>query len=366
VVFKDDDGVHLVDRSGKLTTLSRRRGAYTLNWSASGQEIWFSAGDTPSERALYRVSLSSRERLLYRIPGNMILEDVSAEGRLLIRHGLQRVGMAALAPGETKERDLSLFDRCAPLSISDDGRTLLVNVAGRPSGVNDGTYLRRTDGSAGVRLGEGRALSLSHDGKWALSRVSQPSPHVLVLPTGPGESQTLRLDGVEPGTTADWFPDGTRIAVDGHEPGRAWRVFAQDLRGGKPQPLTPENFRLAGWRTISPDGRLIAAAQPGGRLTLFPVDGGDPRELGELETDSVAAAWSPDGRWLYTNGRPSVPGRVFRVDPATGHGELWKEIMPPDPVAVTFLEVLVTPDGKSYAYNYGRHLMELYLVEGLQ
>ena len=52
---------------------------------------------------------------------------------------------------------------------------------------------------------------------------------------------------------------------------------------------------------------------------------------------------------------------------ATGRKELWKEIMPADLVGVKYLpRVALTPDGKSYAYSYYRHLSDLYLVEGLK
>ncbi len=40
--------------------------------------------------------------------------------------------------------------------------------------------------------------------------------------------------------------------------------------------------------------------------------------------------------------------------------------MPPDAAGVTDLgPILITPNGKSYAYEYGRTLSDLYSVDGL-
>jgi len=58
---------------------------------------------------------------------------------------------------------------------------------------------------------------------------------------------------------------------------------------------------------------------------------------------------------------------VFRLDPATGRQQLWKEFKPADPAGISrVLPPLITRDGKAYAYSYGRVLSDLYLVEGLK
>ena len=55
------------------------------------------------------------------------------------------------------------------------------------------------------------------------------------------------------------------------------------------------------------------------------------------------------------------------MDLSLGRRELWKEITPPDAAGVVAIpRVLMTPDGKSYVYNYRRKLSELYLAEGLK
>ncbi len=58
--------------------------------------------------------------------------------------------------------------------------------------------------------------------------------------------------------------------------------------------------------------------------------------------------------------------QVYRLDLATGRRELWKEFMP-DPAGIfEVLPLVITPDGKSYAYTYGRQFSDLFLVDGLK
>ena len=76
--------------------------------------------------------------------------------------------------------------------------------------------------------------------------------------------------------------------------------------------------------------------------------------------------WTGDGRALYVYQRFRLPAAVFRLDVATGARTLWKEIAPPDRAGVESIWSLdVTPDGRAYAYSFGRTLSDLYLAEGL-
>ena len=56
--------------------------------------------------------------------------------------------------------------------------------SGEAGGTRYGVYLRPTDGAPAVRLGDGRAMALSPDGKWAAAVPLDPSSRVDLLPTG--------------------------------------------------------------------------------------------------------------------------------------------------------------------------------------
>ena len=142
--------------------------------------------------------------------------------------------------------------------------------------MNYAVCLRQTDGSPVVRLGEGSAADLSRDGKWALANVPTTPPQLVLYPTGAGEPRQLERGGLVSYESAQFFPDGKRIVVCGHEDGKGVRCYVQDVAGGKPRPVTPEGTSEG---FVSPDGRLILVKASGGALVLYPVDGGEPRPV---------------------------------------------------------------------------------------
>jgi Tol biopolymer transport system component len=139
-------------------------------------------------------------------------------------------------------------------------------------------------GEPAVKIGEVQRPGLSPDGKWALSIASQTSaPQLILYPSGAGEPRRLERQGINY-QIASFFPDGNRILIAGNEPGHAMRLYVQDLAGGKAQPLTPEgisDLRIP----VSPDARWAACRNPEGKLVLYPVQGGEPREVSGLDPE---------------------------------------------------------------------------------
>jgi Tol biopolymer transport system component len=364
--------VAVVDLAGRKKTLGReRRNAINLAWVPGGDEIWFTATDTGLGGTLHAVTLSGRERLVLRVPDSLSLHDIARDGRLLLTRGSSRHQILGLAPGQTKEQDLSWLNRSQATDLSADGKMLLITEFSLDGGPNFSIYLRKTDSaSPPVLLGEGHALALSPDLKWALAFLPSSPRQLILVRTGPGEGKQLSETGLQYEGAANWFPDGKRILCVAHEPDRALRIYVQDLQGGRPRPVTPEGVRFRfGTHSLSPDGALVAATGPDGKGYLYAVEGGEPRPIPGLEPGEVTAGWGADGRSLYVyrdpGGLPSC--KVFRVDLATGRRELWKEITPPDPAGVAGIgHVHLTPDTKSYVYEVVRVLSDLYLVEGLK
>jgi hypothetical protein len=75
-----------------------------------------------------------------------------------------------MAPGGKEERELGWFGWSIPRDISRDGRKILFEEEGNGGGPNYTVFLRDTDGSPPVRIGEGLALTLSPDAKWAITK----------------------------------------------------------------------------------------------------------------------------------------------------------------------------------------------------
>src|SRR5579863_9699272 len=184
-VRRDDAGsIAVVDLSGKKKTLSTGwETAWGLGWSPNGTEVWFSGTRIGYGRYLSASDMSGHERLLAREPGTLTLQDVARDGRVLVTRDVPRVGMVGLTAGDNRERDLSWMDWSAPKDLSEDGKTLLFSESGEGGGENYAAYIRQTDGSPAVRLGEGNCFALSPDKEWVLAGIPKPPVQLSLLPT---------------------------------------------------------------------------------------------------------------------------------------------------------------------------------------
>ena len=120
-------------------------------------------------------------------------------------------------------------------------------------------------------------------------------------------------------------------------------------------------MRLCVWR------RAVQVA-PGtdGRITLFRVGGGTPLVLPGLEPGLRFVQWGADGRSIYVRD-DEQPTSVYRADLSTGQKTQVLRLMPSDPSGVVDLQtVVLTPDGRAYAYNYRRLLSALLVVKELK
>ena len=272
-VRPDDGGtVAIVNRAGRKMTLTPLFTTLQgLAWSPDGREIWFT-----SAAALHAVTVSGRQRLVARAPGAITLQDISRDGRVLLNHGDWQRGMMGLARGERKERDLSWLDYSLVNDLSADGRTVAFWESGEGAALGPSVYVRSTDGSPAVRLGEGALPTLSPDGNRVLALVHLTSEPQLVLYTvGAGQPRPLSRDSLN--------VEGICLA-----PGRKARPrFGQRAGAGraavrsgpfrrKARAITPEGYRffaggLGGRGVVSPDGRLAAAFGPGQRSYFCPL-----------------------------------------------------------------------------------------------
>src|SRR5579862_338577 len=367
----DDDGgrIAVVNLAGKKTILSSGwDSAQGLSWAPNEKEIWFTATRTGGDRSLFAVDLAGHERLLARVPGELTLLDISSDGKALLTRGNDRAGILCVTPNDAKERDLSRdlswLDWSVPNDLSRDGHTLLLTEAGEGGGPNYAVYMRGTDGSPAVRLGEGSGLAISPDGKWVLSRPSATPAQLLLLPTGPGKPKPFTHDSINH-VSARWLPDGTRAVFLGTEEGHAPRLYVQALSESQARPISPEGVHTN--PQVSPDGQWAAAIAPDQKCYLYPIAGGDARIVPGVEAGEMPMAWDADGHAIYVARAGDMPAHIFKVDVASGKRALWKEVQPSDPTGIdTIRGLLLSRDTKTYAYGYIRLLSDLYMVEGLK
>jgi Tol biopolymer transport system component len=337
----------------------------TLAWNPSGDEIWFSARERESRSgglALHAVTMSGAHRLVASLPGLVILQQISPDGRVLFSHEQWPVTMMCQTSGAASERDMSWLDYSKARDISPDGRLVLFDENGLAEGANGGVYLRKVDGSAAVRIGDGQALSLSPDGATAITRPFS-SEELRLVPTGPGQTQIVRSQGLAY-LDARWFPDGTHLLVAAQEPNRPPFLSVQDVAGGVPRRLV--EGAAAG--AVSPDGRTVASMGASGSIVLTPADGGQSRTLTGAPLGASIARWEASGRYLFLKASGEFGVDVYRVDVETGHSELWRALAPSDVAGLSHptYSLAMTADGRSYCYSYGRRLSDLFVVNGLK
>ncbi|MEO6486428.1 MAG: protein kinase [Thermoanaerobaculia bacterium] len=366
-VIGDDSGsLMLVDRSGRLSTVSADWiTAYGLTWSPDGKEIWFTATRVGVARAIWAASVEGNERLLVRTPGELTIQDATRDGHVLVTDDNGKVGVVGQAPGQTKENDLSLLDWSLVREISTDGKMLLFDESGEGGGSAHAIYVRKTDGSPAVRLGEGKAFGFSPDGRWVASMTIVPPKRLFLLPVKAGEPRLIDIGGLNV-HDARWNPDGDRILIAASQPSEGVRLYVLPLDGSAPRAITPEGMAI-GFFPISPDGKWVAAQASDQLFYLYPIDGDDePKKIPTLGPDDRPIRWTPVGQALYGFRRGELPGQVFLLDLTTGRKEAVRELMPPDPAGMTeIVSVQLTPDAAAYAYSYHRILSDLLLVEGL-
>jgi DNA-binding winged helix-turn-helix (wHTH) protein/Tol biopolymer transport system component len=365
-IWDDDRGsIVVVDLNGqeKKILSTGWESAMGLAWSASGDEIWFTAAKSGERRALFAVDLHGRQRALLQVPGGVTVHDISPDGRVLLTVDNERDGAMALTPAG--ERDLSWSDISLPRGISPDGKYVILDQQSEAAGTDYLIGLRSIDGSPPVRLGEGSGGNFSPDGKWTATTIASHPESTFLLPIGAGERKELRHPGIPVYGYPTWFmPDGKSVVIAGIESGHLPRSYIQSIQGGTARAVTPEGML---GRYPSPDGQYLVVQQPDQAQGIFNIQHGESRPIPGTTGQFWPVAWSPDSRYLYMYTRTGPPSQIWRFEVATGQKKLVRQLSPTDPAGILeIFNVQMTPDARTFAYGCDRYLSELYVVDGLR
>jgi eukaryotic-like serine/threonine-protein kinase len=362
-----------VDRSGKELIRSELFVSVEgVAWPPSGEEVWVAATVTEGwADAIHGLGLNGKKRVVLRLPGILRLHDISRDGRILLSKESWRSGLQFRGAADTRERDLSWLDYAVLRDLSLDGTQVSFDDWGSAAGASGLAYLRKTDGSSAIKLGQWGEPVLSPDGTkvFTFDSATVGTVRFALLPTGVGELQRLTAGADQQSASLGWMPDGKAIYFAGDD-GKGWRMYIQDIAGGTARSVTPlisvkrNHFES---HIVSPDGKLMFARDANGQGLLYPIAGGDPRTIPGWLPEDTWITWSADGRsaYVYHDDKTSAP--VYRLDLATGKRELVATLAPGDPAGVTsVLNVRMTADGKTYAYSFLREMSDLFLVEGVR
>jgi eukaryotic-like serine/threonine-protein kinase len=354
--------IYTADRAGQVHRVGVVSGQTTgiesgeLAWSHDGREIWFRSFDSSGRNTIYAIGLDGKRRVAARFPGYLALYDIAADGRILFSSNNVRKGIRGLAPGATEEHDLSVLESSDLKGISDDGTAILAEALGEGGGPTGSIYLRHTDGSPPLRLGDGVALALSPDGKWVTGYSSQESAmrKFIVMPTGAGETVEFHVPQLSDGRAVitGWLEGEENYLVLGKTPqAKGWQFFAWNARAKTLIPVTPPNAP-DDVPLVSPDRRWFLLPCAVGIACIYSVSGGDPKPVPGLTPHDKPVAWRADGKAVYVvthhNDNRMMP--ITLIDLENGNRTPWKELRPAIPVDQV-MSPKITPDGRAYAYT---------------
>lgn len=368
--------IFTVDRAGKVQKLgvvsgqTSQPGSPDLCWTRDGREIWFRSFDENARNTILAIGLTGKVRVVARFPTRISLYDLGANGHALLSTDTGRMGIRALAPGDTEERDLSPLESSLLRDMTPDGRIILIDITGESGGPKGSIYWRLTDGSPPVRLGDGYAFAISPDGKWVTGYSSRADLDRMyeLMPTGPGESVPLSFPQMpyKMGVVAGWLPGQSDYIIGGPSSTKKWRLYLWNRMADSLRPVSPDDMKDA-LPMISPDGLRFAAESPSQGWLVCAVAAGDCLTIPGMSHHDLPIGWRQDNRSLYVVMHHDE-NRTFKIsllDVATGRRTEWKEIRPAlmvDDVS----NLKITPDGRAYAYNYSVSRSDLYLADGLR
>ena len=379
IAAKPTSALSVIDLGGKKTILATLAIDAGFAWSKKGDAIWYSETDSDQSSTIHRVSVPGRDRAVLRLGGTYRVHDCAADGTLLLESEEDTNNVLFRGANDAAERPIGWLSGSYAADLTADGKTILLDQLGGGAAAAGAAYARPTDGSPAVRLGEGFATMFSSDGRFVIGtmrieglRAPKPgSRQVVITPTGAGAPRMIDIPDIEMLRSVWLLPDGKRALVLGKRADELPRFFVVDIDTPKVRPVTPPGYdAFFGNRLLSPDGsRFFAIHGDPGSMTfaLFSTDGGAPNELKGVEQNDVLSGWSGDGRSIFAYRRNQIPIPVYRIDVESGRRELWKSLSPSDPAGVEGgYGIVVSGDGRSYAYDFERNLSTLYLVKGLR
>jgi Tol biopolymer transport system component/DNA-binding winged helix-turn-helix (wHTH) protein len=316
----------------KLIELPDQRG---YAWMPDGKSMIAALPDPEGTVSLYSVAIGTGQRVRLTHPPNShttrmaadgdMGPEVSPDGGRVVFVRTTRVGLATMVmsiPGGEPVRVAPELSSPSGLAWTPDSREIVF------SAFSDGAparllYRLRVPGGKPTPLSlmapgsDPHGTSTSANDKLAYT-VANPRMTIwrYPLPGAPaGSEPVLVADSPRMQMTPAFAPDGKHFAFISSRTGTL-ELFVADRTGKNPVQLTDFRRGDAGWSRWSPDGRKIAIdARPSSRSQILLVDpeGGTPQTLVNGPDDAMMPEWSADSQWVY----------YTRVD-TSGHGSLWK------------------------------------------
>lgn len=309
-------------------------------------------------RALKERPKSSRRLLAEQMPGNKRTKYWVAAGMaavialagLLARPMWKESQPKPVPP--TYVRLTNFADAALSPALSPDGRMLAFLRMEDPAFDGQDVYVKL--------LPQGEPVRLTHDGLDKTSPVFSPDGARLAYTRIQGwdwRTWTVPVLGGEPSellpnaSGLTWIKPQQVMFSEMLKDGSMKIVTAGESREGERDVYVPPAEGMAHASHLSADGKWVLIAEMGTEwlpCRVVPFSGSSKgRQVGPNPSQCTAAAWSPDGRWMY-----------FVADTGSG-SHIWRQQFPQgNPEQVTFGAsdeegLAVAPDGKSLITSVG-------------
>jgi Tol biopolymer transport system component len=363
----DDRGdLIVVDRSGKLRVLSGGwESLEGLAWAPSGKEVWFSAADSGEQYCIRAVTLAGKQRTVHCGTAPTRIHDISSSGTALVSTEESRVAMALVEHGSNEEHDLSWLDNAYGPRLSRDGSELLFTDQSGQAGHDYAVYVRKTDGSAAVRIGEGGfGTDITPDGKWAIILLpGDPAGRVQIVPVGPGQKRLLHWEGFQP-LWAMWGADDEHVLLFANRSGQEGGMFLTDVNGSLPKLVSHDRIPRMG---LAMDGKTYLARQ-NDSWSIQSMEQSGGKSSAAIQTGQRPIGWALDIQHIFAQVTGPTGLTIYKLDLNSGAQELWQTVKPKDQVGLRPMvtATAITPDGRWMAFTYSTQLGQLYRSESLK
>lgn len=322
----------------------------------SGDEIWFSAAETGLSRSVWSMDKIGRESLVYQVPANLTLQDISRRGDVLLtRNVAQSSVLVEKLKGEPGPINLSAFDWSALGDLSRDGKQITFDETGEAVR-SPALYLRDISGSPPTLLGNATTpAAISPKGDAVLAVTNSICPQIVLFARSQ-PSRIITREGLC--IYGSFWQSENEIIFSATEAKKAVRCYLQKI--GEPNAVA---FTQEGVSCMlrSPDGKHTLTFSNGAYFQTLIPDGTSNR-LTKLSPVYRPIGWLSDNRIAVIQNRN--PFTIGFVDVETGRSSSRRVRTPPDVENV--FTVRITPDATTLAYTAYQLNSDLYFLHGLR
>jgi Tol biopolymer transport system component len=315
-------------------------GCHGPAWSPDGQRIVVADEVSPGGGyGLFSVAVKTKERNQLTTPPGVQRDTCphfSPDGRSIafvryVSHGISEVHIMA-ADGSDQKQLTADRRTIRGLDWAGNGQQIIFS-----SLRQGGFQLRAIDRKGGesfqVPVSTTSAVdpSISSQGKWLAFTELEENWNiwrVSVSPAGMGKPELL-LSSTGKNHSPSYAPDGKHIAFVSDRSGSP-EIWVADQDGSNLKKVTDFNGPWLGSIRWSPDGKTLAFdARPSGHSGIFtmPSTGGPPSPLLQDAFEERRPTWSSDGRAIYFNSNRGGSLQIWKRSLETGE---MKAIGPPD------------------------------------